>query len=201
MVRRMVIVLAVVLGLGVVATALLTLAPTTRIGNGKLFGIATLPEVAVRDMLQVSANRLQNFRILVDEPWGLRRILVYSYTVQPAGQPPHNEFGYALTEMRMGWSAIPGPPVADASVAARVTYVSTLLDTTTIVYGKVLDPQVTILEATFNNGLTQRIEPVKSGFLLRAKGQVTLETVRLFDAQGQVLQQHNAPNVYERAHW
>jgi len=52
--------------------------------------MALASEVAVRDMLQVSANHLQQFQVLIDAPWGWRHLLVFSYTVQPRGYPPHN---------------------------------------------------------------------------------------------------------------
>ena len=199
MMRRTMIGITIMLGLGVIGITLFIFTPA--VGNGKLWGMAIVPEAAVRDMLQVSANRLQNFRVLRDESWGMRRILLYSYTVQPAGQPPRNEFGYALTEMRAGWSAIPGRIYADAPFAAQVTYASAQLDDTTIVYGKTLDPLVTTIEASFDNGLTRRAMPVNTGFLLRARGNITLQTVMLFDAPGNILQQHNAPNLHERPHW
>ena len=43
-----------------------------------------------------------------------RHLLLYSYTVQPPGYPAHNEFGYAITELRWGWSALHGVLAADA---------------------------------------------------------------------------------------
>lgn len=43
---------------------------------------AEAAEQAVRDTMQIQANDLRQFRILSNEMWGTKRILLYTYIVQ-----------------------------------------------------------------------------------------------------------------------
>ena len=167
--------------------------------NGKIFGMAVVPEIAVRDSMQVDANKLQNFRILQEQQFGLRRLLIFSYTIQPIGQPPRDEFGYSLTELRAGWSAIPGKLAANALPPARVTYASDQLDGQTIVYGKILDPNVTTIEAVFDNGAKKTIHPHNEALLITVFGTTQLQELRALDTTGQLLQ-HTTTTELKR-HW
>lgn len=172
--------------------------------NGHLFGMAVVPEAAVRDALQVSANGLQQFEVLADQPWGLRkRIVVYRYIVQPSGQPPHREFGMMLVEMRAGWSAEPGPGalLAEADVPAVVSYSSNQIDNTSVVYGIIRDPRVRMLEVSFDSGMTRHVQLKNDGFLITVNGTSALREVKAFDSSGNLLQTQATPQLNEPAFW
>lgn len=174
--------------------------PRWLVMQGRHLGGAATPEVAVRSMLQVEANGLRDFRVVADEWAGLQRLVVFTYAVQPPGQPFHNEFGFAVVEMRQGWSASPGPLHADAPAPHLVTYGSAALGGGTLVYGKVLDDRISTVEAIFDGGV-ERTRPHNGGFLLLERRGRRFSELRALDATGQVLQHSVLPELAAPAHW
>ncbi len=174
--------------------------PRWLVAQGRFLGGAATPEIAVRDMLQVQANGLRNFLILGDQWVGLRRLVVFSYSVQAPGKPPHDEFGYALTEMRQGWSASPGPLYAVASPPNMMSYATTNINNVSVIYGKVQDPRITIVEVVFAGGIEQ-VSIHNNGFLVlkHNAGQVT--EVRGMDPSGHILQHAVGPELNAPARW
>lgn len=168
--------------------------------QGRLLGGAATPETAVRDMLQVQRNGLRDILILGDEWIGLRRLVVFSYAVQPPGEPPHDEFGYALTEMRRGWSASPGPLHAVAAPPNLMSYATANINGVTMIYGKVMDPRITVVEVVFA-GAVEQVSIHRGGFVLlnHSGGQVT--TLRGLDSSGHVLQSAVGPELYAPPRW
>lgn len=197
MTRRLAVVIAAVLpfsALLIAGIAGLFFLPYA--GTSSLSNITLVPEVAVRHMLRVPDNGLRDFHIVADQAWGWRRLLVYEYVAPPSYQPAHGEFGYALVEWRLGWSAIPGTIVGEASPSNLVAYASEQLDHNTIVYGIALDARVRMIEVSSNNGYTQRTQVMNGGFLVVFRGNATVRTLQALDAQGQVLQTYTTPNLY-----
>lgn len=158
-------------------------------------------EQALHDTMQVQANKLQQFRVLSNQAWGLKRLLVYSYVVQPRNQPPHQEVGYALTEMRNGWSTIPGAVVADTQTVEPVTYATAAYDDYPIVYGRVRDPQVQQVVVVFDNGMQQTAQLTNGSLVLVGRRNTHVREVLLYDTHGNLMKSYQTDGIYDQPQW
>ncbi|HEY0602501.1 MAG TPA: hypothetical protein VGD58_06305 [Herpetosiphonaceae bacterium] len=162
---------------------------------GHLGPIALAPQVAAADMLN-NRGSIQDFHVQSVQPWKGNRLVVHHYTVVPPGQPARSEFGYALVELRRGgWSVFRAELDGSAAPPARISYVSTQLDQTLLVYGWTIDPQIKAVEITTTIGQSVRTIVENEGFAVLVPAAQQLQTLRALDARGQVLEQHDKPKA------
>lgn len=158
-------------------------------------------EQAVRDTMQIQANNLQQFQILSNEIWGTKRILLYTYIVQPPQRQAHQEVGFALTEIRNGWSTIPGKSVADTQHPEPITYSTAQYNGYPIVFGRIRDLRVNKISAIFSYGTELTVHRGGDGVLITGPRGTDLRELLLYDNQGNVIKAYPTNNVSEPSKW
>lgn len=163
--------------------------------NDKLLGMAIVPSVAIEDMLQIQSNNFQRFRIVADHSLDVRhRMVVFRYIVP--GKSAHEEFGYAITELRAGWSAYPGALFGQAIPPAPISYASIQTQDHTFVYGIIHDLQAHAVEVTFVSGDQQQNTLIQDGFLISVRGQTQIARLNIMDYRGHVIFTSTAPELH-----
>lgn len=158
-------------------------------------------EAAVRDTMQIQANNLQQFQILSNEIWGTKRILLYTYIVQPLQQPPRQEVGYALTEIRNGWSTIPGKFVADTQRPEPITYSTSVYNEYPIVYGRIRDSQVQKITVVFDTGAKVTVHRSGNGVLITGPRNAHVRELFLYDSQDNLIKAYQTTDVSDPPKW
>lgn len=186
MLRYPLVLLAIVLLL-LVSTACETLiGPLTPAEAYRQFHVRDAPESAA------------TFQVVATRQWERGAVVLYTYVRPAQGQtPPLQIFGYDLVEDRGGGSwritggggeGRPGRPPAEELISfALGRDISTERGSNSIVYGRTLVPQVTSVEATFDNGQVLRDGTGDGFFVLITPVRATPCELRALDAQGEVL--------------
>jgi hypothetical protein len=162
------------------------------------------PAEAVRQLHRRDApESAPTFQVVATRSWERGAVVLYTYVRPAQGQtPPLQIFGYDLVEPSGGglWRTTGGgeggTPLAPA-VEELISYSSgsgwnRVRGSFSIVYGRVLAPQVAFVEATFDNGRVLRDGTGDGFFVLITPTNAAPCEVRALDAESQVLRRIDA---------
>lgn len=155
---------------------------------------ALVPEQAAADMLN-NRGTITNFRVVRKQPWDGGQLVVHTYTVQPLGQRPHNEFGFALVELRAGWSVFSANLHRQASLTG-VSYATDQRNGYSIIYGYVSNAQITEINVRTNQGTQQDVVINNNGFVLVLPGIQFIQRLQAVSSNGTIIEQHTTPELY-----
>ncbi|MCZ7571755.1 MAG: hypothetical protein M5U01_24655 [Ardenticatenaceae bacterium] len=178
---------------GLLGLALLAL---TTLGCGRFLGPllapgAATPEEAVRRTVNASPEIAATFRV-----WGRRQsphgVVVLYTTRRPAEDQtaPMEMFQYSLVEWKWGgWWPVSGGGFGSSEPASPEVLVDygTSRGNLTIIFGRVLAPEVSAVEATFDNDQTLRDDAADNVFALIAPAGTAPCELRVLGAEEQVL--------------
>lgn len=152
----------------------------------------------------------EDFQILGTRKWSKRLIVVYQVNCRNDHTSPYNGnlLGHQVVVRKgISWQAVSGgdrigllPQLPPSEI---VQYGTTRKhrergDRPTVVYGKILTPNVAAVEATFDNGKTLRDEGKDGMFAMALPEAVEVREVKVLSADGQVLQRdsNRQPTIY-----
>lgn len=162
-------------------------------GCGNLAGALT-PEEAVR---RSDVGPLQQMQIVGVRFFDDRAVVLYTgRQLNSAGDQFEDVLGYTfVARTPNGWRAenrggrgSSGPPDPATKLDYSVATTQTDTQPRTIVYGRALTPEITAVEAVFNDGRTARDEVANGVFAIAAFGADGVCAVRVLNAQGKELE-------------
>ncbi|MCU0491811.1 MAG: hypothetical protein MUD01_09505 [Chloroflexaceae bacterium] len=193
--QRRIMVVAVSIGLVLIALAMGAVAVIASGGPLPVRSIgpyAIVPEKAAADMLN-NRGTISNFQVVQRQRWPGGQLVVYNYTVQPPGQPLRREFGFALVEMRAGWSVFDAQLFRQASPPATISYAVIERNGQTIIYGAVANPDMVSVLIRTHQGTQQQVSVANNGFALVVPGSQSVQEIQGLQRNGQSLEQHTTP--------
>ncbi|MGV0025213.1 hypothetical protein [Phormidesmis priestleyi] len=182
--------------------------------------VAATPEEALRQTFSCPGKpsvEAKNFQVLTTRKWSKGIVAVYRGVCPDDDKPtfanekkePKEVLGYrAMRRIGMEWYLSSSGSHQSQKSKSSKTVSAKLIDygvnrasvkgkdRHTVLYGQVLSPQVSAIEATFNNGKSLRDESPDGMFAIVATGATGVCDIRVFGYDNQILQREEliSPN-------